>query len=76
MRSDQLTALKDLCYGISVLYDPVVRGNQLFGGMGDRNALRRSSCFFIIPNELQAAVFAAVRGSFLPSLTLSELRHA
>ena len=61
MGSDQLTAFKDLRYGISVPYDPVVRGNLLCGGMGDRNALLRSSSFFVIPHQLQAAAFASCR---------------
>lgn len=58
MGLDQFTAFKDLHYRISVLYDPVVRGDLLFGGMGDRNALLRSSWFFVISHQLQAAAFA------------------
>lgn len=59
MGLDQLTAFKDLRYGISVLYNPVVRGNLLFGGMGNRNTLPRSGWFFIFPHQLQAAAFAS-----------------
>lgn len=59
MGLDQLAAFKDLRYGISVLYGPMVRGNLLFGGVGDRNALLRSSCFFVIPLQLQAAAFGS-----------------
>lgn len=39
MGLDQLTAFRDLRYRTSVLCDPVVRGNLLFGGTGGRNAL-------------------------------------
>lgn len=59
MGSDQLTAFKDPCYGISVHYSPMVRGSLLFGGMGDRNALLRSSWFFAVPHRLQAAAFSS-----------------
>lgn len=69
MGLDQLTAFKDLRYGICVLYGPVVRGTLLFGGVGDRNALLRSSCFFVIPMSCRQLRLAAVRGLFLFSFT-------
>lgn len=69
MRSDQLTALKDPCYGISVLYDPVVRGNLLFGGMGDRNALLRSGRFFVTPPSAAGSCFCQLPESHFSPAT-------
>ena len=66
MGSDQLTAFKALRYGISVPYDPMVRGGLLFRGMGGRNALLRSVWFFVLPHQLQAAAFASCQRLISP----------
>ena len=82
MGSDQLTAFKGLHYEVSVLQDPVVRGNLLFRGMGDRNALLRSGWFFVISHELQAAALASCQRAVFPQAhtkrteaCLNQLQH-
>lgn len=49
MRPDQLRAFKDLRYEISV-HNHMVRGNPLFGGVGDRTALLSGGWFLVIPH--------------------------